>query len=559
MSKARDLADSVAAGGVLADGAVSLSEITSASGVDLNFVDNSKAVFGAGSDLQIYHDGSNSYINEVGVGSLLVSATNLRLRDANANLYLLANSGAEVELYYNGSQKLATTATGIDVTGTVVADGLQIDASSTSGFKVTNEATSGVRLTAYQGTSNSNVRTAYVDAQELVVSTGSPTGTTVTEAMRITSAGSVGIGTSSPTQKLEVNVNGGNSATAYALIAAGGTNKANQKFGVAFDDPAVMSIFATYDGTATRRNEIVYSAPTHIFKAANNGSEYVRITSAGDLLVGTTSSNPISATDDGIAISGGGYILASRASNNSAAFDRRTTDGDIVKFYKDGTTVGSIGSRLGRAYLYSPYGTGAGLRFGDNIIQPSDSDGTDRNNATDLGSTSSRFKDLYLSGTATAGAFVGDGSGLSNLPGFPAGTAMLFVQTAAPTGWTKSTAHDNKALRLVSGAVGSGGSAAFTTAFGTPAVSGSVSLSGSVGATTLSVAQLASHNHSGTTRGGFNGSNSSYQYHASSATSTGSTGGNASHTHSFSGSGSLSSATAAINVAYVDAIIAVKD
>ena len=151
---------------------------------------------------------------------------------------------------------------------------------------------------------------------------------------------------------------------------------------------------------------------------------------------------------------------------------------------------------------------------------------------------------------------------------FPAGTAMLFSQTSAPTGWTKSTAHNNKALRLVSGTAGSGGSAAFTTAFGTPAVSGSVSvsLSGSVGATTLSVAQMPSHNHSanahasgggGTTRFGRGGA----QFQNYGSVNTTSKGSNSSHTHSWSGSGSgsLSAATAAIDVAYVDAIIAVKD
>ena len=47
----------------------------------------------------------------------------------------------------------------------------------------------------------------------------------------------------------------------------------------------------------------------------------------------------------------------------------------------------------------------------------------------------------------------------------PAGTAMLFVQTSAPTGWTKSTAHDNKALRVVSGAASSGGTTGFTSVF----------------------------------------------------------------------------------------------
>ena len=57
---------------------------------------------------------------------------------------------------------------------------------------------------------------------------------------------------------------------------------------------------------------------------------------------------------------------------------------------------------------------------------------------------------------------------------FPAGTAMLFVQTAAPTGWTKSTTHNNKALRIVSGTASSGGSVNFTTAFSSQDVAGTV-------------------------------------------------------------------------------------
>ena len=46
---------------------------------------------------------------------------------------------------------------------------------------------------------------------------------------------------------------------------------------------------------------------------------------------------------------------------------------------------------------------------------------------------------------------------------------MLFQQTAAPTGWTKQTTHNDKALRLQTGTVGTGGSVAFSTAFATPA------------------------------------------------------------------------------------------
>lgn len=166
--------------------------------------------------------------------------------------------------------------------------------------------------------------------------------------------------------------------------------------------------------------------------------------------------------------------------------------------------------------------------------------------------------------TLNSESLLGSGNITISVPAaFPAGTAMLFAQTSAPTGWTKSTTHDNKALRLVSGTAGSGGSAAFTTALGTPSVSGSVSLSGSVGSTTLSVSQMPSHNHSLSSMDyGANGSGNmrgtAIGVNATSS-STNSTGGNGSHNHSFSGSGSLSSATASINVQYVDVIIATKD
>lgn len=70
---------------------------------------------------------------------------------------------------------------------------------------------------------------------------------------------------------------------------------------------------------------------------------------------------------------------------------------------------------------------------------------------------------------------------------FPSGTVMLFQQTAAPTGWTKQTSHDDKALRVVSGTASSGGSVAFSTVFGITATDGHV----------LTVAQMPAHNHGG--------------------------------------------------------------
>ena len=168
---------------------------------------------------------------------------------------------------------------------------------------------------------------------------------------------------------------------------------------------------------------------------------------------------------------------------------------------------------------------------------------------------------------------------------FPAGTAMLFIQTAAPTGWTKSTTHDNKALRIVSGTASSGGSVAFTTAFASQAVTGSISVTVgagtlavgagtfAVGSTTLSTSQIASHTHTipymtgSTAQGGYVGSS---PYNLPVTETSSATGGGGSHTHGLTGAPSISgspSVTAssftgnAINLAvqYVDAIIATKD
>jgi len=201
---------------------------------------------------------------------------------------------------------------------------------------------------------------------------------------------------------------------------------------------------------------------------------------------------------------------------------------------------------------------------------------------------------ITLTGDVTSSATNIDGTGNVSIAttlaasGFDAGTLMLFQQTAAPTGWTKQTTHNDKALRVVSGTAGSGGSSAFTTAFGTPSVSGTVSLSGDLAAgnlavtvsgnianTTLSTSQMPSHAHSvrtGTgnvvTAGGVARSNNNINSNFNSGNAG--SGGSHNHGHNLSGNmtgtpgvgnlaGSLSSATATINVQYVDLIIASKD
>jgi len=88
----------------------------------LNFGDNIKIQSGAGTDLQIYHDASHSYIKDAGTGNLRLSATAIELMkvDTSELMASFAQDGA-VTLYYDNAAKLATASGGITVTGEVAA------------------------------------------------------------------------------------------------------------------------------------------------------------------------------------------------------------------------------------------------------------------------------------------------------------------------------------------------------------------------------------------------------------------------------------------------------
>jgi hypothetical protein len=97
---------------------------------DVNFGDNNKAQFGAGNDLQIFHDGSNSRIKDNGTGGLYVQGSSfISLTNASATeTYVYAAENGAVQLKYDNATKLATTSTGIDVTGVITTDGMTTSA-----------------------------------------------------------------------------------------------------------------------------------------------------------------------------------------------------------------------------------------------------------------------------------------------------------------------------------------------------------------------------------------------------------------------------------------------
>ena len=72
--------------------------------------------------MQIYHDGSGSFIRDAGTGDLKIQATNLKLQDVDGVNYVNCIDGGYVRLAYAGATALETTSTGIDVTGELIAD-----------------------------------------------------------------------------------------------------------------------------------------------------------------------------------------------------------------------------------------------------------------------------------------------------------------------------------------------------------------------------------------------------------------------------------------------------
>ena len=94
---------------------------------DVKLGDSSKALFGAGGDLEIFHDGSHSYIKDVGTGNLTIMAADyLQLKNDNGELFLSATTNGSVELYHDNAVKLATTSGGVTITGTLGVDGLSL-------------------------------------------------------------------------------------------------------------------------------------------------------------------------------------------------------------------------------------------------------------------------------------------------------------------------------------------------------------------------------------------------------------------------------------------------
>ncbi len=373
---------------------------------NLSFGDNDKAIFGAGSDLQIYSDGTHSRIYESGSGLLIVRASNFNVNNADGtDSYITMQDGGAVTAYYDGSAKIATTLTGIDVTGTVINDGVTVG--SYQGTAV-NAPLNLKSDTNHHGLSiEENIGTETwqlgvdVDGDLNFYNSGS-----ATPSVTFDDIGNVGIGTTAPTALLHLKTTAASAKLAFETT--GGTvprtwlNFVSDSSGSYFiQDSTASANRLTIDtsgnvgiGTTTPQNTLDLSSTSpqirlddtdaigyskisgsggNVYLQADEGNtvassaiimkvdaaEAMRIDSSGNVLVGKT------AVGDTVGCQLESVGVAKFIASGSKALiaDRNTNDGDVAQFRRQAVTVGSISVTASA----TAYNTSSDYRLKENI------------------------------------------------------------------------------------------------------------------------------------------------------------------------------------------------
>jgi len=229
----------------------------------LKFVDSAKAKFGTDNDLEIYHDGANSYIDESGNGVLNIRSNRVEIEKYTGEHCAKFAADGAVELYHNNSKKFETTGFGATVFGQLK----------------TQQFLAGVSTF----TSNVGIAESIFHIGDTNTSFGFPAADTFTvdtagsERLRVDSSGDLGIGTANPGERLHLTTTSGNCKLRIDAASAASVDFYNA--GTRFSD--MFTDASTGNFTITNRQD------ADIIVRTNGTNERLRVTSGGDLGIGT--------------------------------------------------------------------------------------------------------------------------------------------------------------------------------------------------------------------------------------------------------------------------------
>ena len=108
-------------------------------GDSIILADNENVKIGTGSDLKLYHDATDSFVDNATGDLKLRTPNNFRVTDLSNNKMILCQDGGETQLYHDGTEKLNTDATGITVSGNIIYSGssLTVEDTLTDGSTIT--------------------------------------------------------------------------------------------------------------------------------------------------------------------------------------------------------------------------------------------------------------------------------------------------------------------------------------------------------------------------------------------------------------------------------------